>query len=256
MSAPTMDRTAKVVVDDVTKQFGDVTALKDVDLTLNDHEFVSIVGASGCGKSTLLSIIAGLEAPTSGSASLDGQEITGPGRDRGVVFQQATLLPWLSAKDNIMFALEGEKGMSKQDRDERARDVLTQVGLTGFENHYPAQLSGGMQQRVALARSLAYGPAVLLMDEPFGALDALTRRTMQELLVEVWEKNRITVMLITHDIEEAVFLSDRVIAMTARPGTVAAEFAIDIPRPRHADILGSPEFHHYYSQILELIHRG
>ncbi|GAB6903446.1 ABC transporter ATP-binding protein [Kineosporia succinea] len=252
----TLAREPKVVVSGVTKRFGEVVALSDVELTLGDREFVSVVGASGCGKSTLLSLIAGLDAPTTGTTSLSGHEILGPGRDRGVVFQQATLLPWLSALDNVVFALEGEEGLSRKARVERAREVLDQVGLTGFESSYPAQLSGGMQQRVALARSLSYGPEVLLMDEPFGALDALTRRTMQELLTQVWEQNRMTVMLITHDIEEAVFLSDRVVAMTPRPGKVAAEFAIDLPRPRDPEVLGSPEFHGYYSQILELIHRG
>lgn len=256
MAVETALRAPKVVVSGVTKRFGEVTALADVDLVLGDREFVSVVGASGCGKSTLLSVIAGLEAPTAGTASLSGHEILGPGRDRGVVFQQATLLPWLSAIDNVVFALDGEADLTKRQRIDRARDVLDQVGLTGFESKYPAQLSGGMQQRVALARSLAYGPDVLLMDEPFGALDALTRRTMQELLTEVWERHRMTVMLITHDIEEAVFLSDRVIAMTPRPGKVAAEFEIDLPRPREVDVLGSPEFHGYYTEILDLIHRG
>jgi NitT/TauT family transport system ATP-binding protein len=246
----------KVRIDAVDKRFGDVHALSEVSLTLGDREFVSVVGASGCGKSTLLSIIAGLEPPTAGEASIQGVPIQGPGRDRGVVFQSATLLPWLSAIDNVVFALRGERGMSRRERVDRARDVLAQVGLTGFEDSYPAQLSGGMQQRVALARSLAYGPEVLLMDEPFGALDALTRRTMQELLTTVWERNRMTVMLITHDIEEAVFLSDRVVAMTPRPGKVRAEFEIDLPRPRDPEVIGSPEFHRYYSDILGLIHHG
>ena len=255
MSSPTLVQ-PKVRVDGVDKRFGDVHALSDVTLTLGEQEFVSVVGASGCGKSTLLSIIAGLEAPTGGVASIGGAPIHGPGRDRGVVFQSATLLPWLTAIDNVVFALRGEQGMSRRQRVDRARDVLAQVGLTGFEDSFPAQLSGGMQQRVALARSLAYGPEVLLMDEPFGALDALTRRTMQELLTTVWERNRMTVMLITHDIEEAVFLSDRVVAMTPRPGRVRAEFAIDLPRPRDPEVIGSPEFHHYYSEILGLIHHG
>ncbi|MFI8631447.1 ABC transporter ATP-binding protein [Microbacterium sp. NPDC077663] len=246
----------KVRIDAVDKRFGDVHALSEVSLVLGDQEFVSVVGASGCGKSTLLSIIAGLEPPTSGEASIQGTPIHGPGRDRGVVFQSATLLPWLSAIDNVVFALRGEPGMSRRQRVDRARDVLAQVGLSGFEDSYPAQLSGGMQQRVALARSLAYGPEVLLMDEPFGALDALTRRTMQELLTTVWERNRMTVMLITHDIEEAVFLSDRVVAMTPRPGKVRAEFTIDLPRPRDPEVIGSPEFHRYYSDILGLIHHG
>ncbi|GAA2170770.1 ABC transporter ATP-binding protein [Agrococcus versicolor] len=256
MATDTTVRAPKVVVDAVTKRFGEVTALDEVSLVLGDREFVSVVGASGCGKSTLLSVIAGLEAPTDGIASIGGTEILGPGRDRGVVFQTSTLLPWLSALDNVVFALDGEADMTRRQRVDRARDVLHQVGLDGFERSFPAQLSGGMQQRVALARSLAYGPDVLLMDEPFGALDALTRRTMQELLTQVWEQHRMTVMLITHDIEEAVFLSDRVVAMTPRPGKVAAEFTIDLPRPRDPEVIGSPEFHGYYAEILGLIHRG
>lgn len=255
MSSATLAQ-PKVRVEGVNKRFGDVHALSDVTLSLGDREFVSVVGASGCGKSTLLSVIAGLEPPTDGEASINGTAIHGPGRDRGVVFQSATLLPWLTAIDNVIFALRGEADMSRRERADRARDVLAQVGLAGFEDSFPAQLSGGMQQRVALARSLAYGPEVLLMDEPFGALDALTRRTMQELLTTVWERNRMTVMLITHDIEEAVFLSDRVVAMTPRPGRVRAEFDIDLPRPRDPEIIGSPEFHHYYSEILGLIHHG
>ncbi|MFD3443600.1 ABC transporter ATP-binding protein [Microbacteriaceae bacterium 4G12] len=238
----------------VTKQFGEVTALSDISLTLGQNEFVSVVGASGCGKSTLLSVIAGLEAPTAGSASLGGQVLTGPGRDRGVVFQSATLLPWLTALGNVEFALRGEEGLTKKQRIDRAREVLAQVGLDGFEDKFPSQLSGGMQQRVALARSLSYGPEVLLMDEPFGALDALTRRTMQELLTQVWEKHRMTVMLITHDIEEAVFTSDRVIVMTPRPGRIRAEIPIELDRPRHADLIGTPAFHSYYTEILALIH--
>ena len=244
----------KVEVANVTKQFGEVTALSDISLTLGQNEFVSVVGASGCGKSTLLSVIAGLEAPTAGSASLGGYVLTGPGRDRGVVFQSATLLPWLSALGNVEFALRGEEGLTKKQRIDRAREVLAQVGLDGFEDKFPSQLSGGMQQRVALARSLSYGPEVLLMDEPFGALDALTRRTMQELLTQVWEKHRMTVMLITHDIEEAVFTSDRVIVMTPRPGRIRAEIPIELDRPRHADLIGTPAFHSYYTEILALIH--
>ena len=245
----------KVEVANVTKQFGEVTALSDISLTLGENEFVSVVGASGCGKSTLLSVIAGLEGPTAGSASLGGHVLTGPGRDRGVVFQSATLLPWLTALGNVEFALRGEEGLTKKQRVDRAREVLAQVGLDGFEDKYPSQLSGGMQQRVALARSLSYGPEVLLMDEPFGALDALTRRTMQELLTEVWEKHRMTVMLITHDIEEAVFTSDRVIVMTPRPGRIRAEIPIELDRPRHADLIGTPAFHSYYTEILALIHK-
>jgi NitT/TauT family transport system ATP-binding protein len=250
----TNEATAKVRVSNVTKRFGDVSALDDVSVSLGDNEFVSVVGSSGCGKSTLLSIIAGLEEPTTGSARIGGRVIDGPGRDRGVVFQSATLLPWLTAQGNVEFALRDEEGLSKRARTDRARDVLSQVGLSGFEDSFPAQLSGGMQQRVALARSLSYGPDVLLMDEPFGALDALTRRTMQELLTEVWEKNRMTVMFITHDIEEAVFTSDRVIVMTPRPGRIRAEVTIELDRPRHPDVIATPAFNDYYTEILGMIH--
>ncbi|WP_159791992.1 ABC transporter ATP-binding protein [Puerhibacterium puerhi] len=245
----------KVRIEGVTKRFGAVDALNGIDLTLGDNEFVSVVGASGCGKSTLLSIIAGLEDPTSGTVTMDGHDVLGPGRDRGVVFQQATLLPWLTARGNVEFALRGE-GLSAGERRTRAQEALEQVGLAGFGDAYPSQLSGGMQQRVALARSLSYGPSVLLMDEPFGALDALTRRTMQEWLTEVWEHHRMTVMLITHDIEEAVYTSDRVVVMSPRPGRIRQEFDIDLPRPRHPEMIATPEFQHVVREILALIHQG
>lgn len=180
----------KIEIENLRKEFGDVTALTDVNLTVHENEFVAVVGASGCGKSTLLNMIAGLDSPTSGTVAVSGQPVTGPGRDRGVVFQQATLLPWLSVQKNVEFALQAEP-LTRKERVDRAREFLGLVGLGGFEQSLPNQLSGGMQQRAALARSLSYGPDVLLMDEPFGALDALTRRTMQELLLEVWEKHQI-----------------------------------------------------------------
>lgn len=247
------ERQTRVDITGLTKEFGEVTALSKLDLRLEENEFVSVVGRSGCGKSTLLSIIAGLEYPTDGTVLVDGAEVTGPGRDRGVVFQSATLLPWLTAMGNVEFALRNER-MTKAQRSDVAREYLNLVSLTGFEDAHPAQLSGGMQQRVALARSLSYNPSILLMDEPFGALDALTRREMQELLTQVWEKHKLTVMLVTHDIEEAVFTSDRVIVMTSRPGQIMADVPIDLERPRHPSMMASEKFRQYYGELLDMIH--
>ncbi|MEP9380768.1 ABC transporter ATP-binding protein [Nocardioides sp. KR10-350] len=245
----------KLEISDLTMRFGDVTALRDVTLEFKDKEFVSVVGTSGCGKSTLLNIIAGLQEPTEGSVVVDGEEVRRAGRDRGVVFQRATLLPWKTAAQNIEFALE-PGGYSKAERRELARKYLADVGLEGFEDKFPGQLSGGMQQRVALARSLSYQPKLLLMDEPFGALDALTRHTMQQLLMDIWEEHKLTVMLITHDIEEAVFASDRVVVMSHRPGTIRKEVPIDLPRPRNKQSFAMPEFRRYYDEILAEINVG
>ena len=253
-SGQTQAKTPKLLAEGVVKRFGSVTALDGIDLVVERNEFVSIVGASGCGKSTLLSLIAGLEEPTAGTLAVDGREILGPGRDRGVVFQQATLMPWLTVQKNVEFALRGESGLSKAERADRAREFLGLVGLAGFEGAHPAQLSGGMQQRAALARSLCYGPDVLLMDEPFGALDALTRRTMQELLLEVWEQHRLTVLLVTHDIDEAVITSDRVVVMSPRPGRVRRIVDVPIPRPRTLASERAPEFREISDEILGLIH--
>ncbi|WP_024356842.1 ABC transporter ATP-binding protein [Leucobacter chironomi] len=247
----------KLRVAGLVKRFGRgdraVTALEGVDLEVAENEFVSIVGASGCGKSTLLSLVAGLDEPSAGTIEVSGREVAGPGRDRGVVFQQATLMPWLTVQQNVEFALRGEPGLSRGDRADRAREFLRLVGLDGFERSFPAQLSGGMQQRVALARSLSYGPDMLLMDEPFGALDALTRRTMQELLLEVWEQHRLTVLLVTHDIDEAVVTSDRVVVMSPRPGRVQRIVDVPIPRPRTLASERSPEFRGLSDDILALI---
>ncbi|MDR2381906.1 MAG: M20/M25/M40 family metallo-hydrolase, partial [Bifidobacteriaceae bacterium] len=242
-------RAAKVEVRGLTKDFGEVRALEGVDLTLGADEFVSLVGVSGCGKSTLLSIIAGLAEPSAGEVLVDGTAIAGPGRNRGVVFQEATLLPWLTALKNVEFALRAEP-LSAADRAATAMEHLDLVGLAGFEGAYPAQLSGGMRQRVALARSLSYRPTILLMDEPFGALDALTRREMQELLTGIWETHRMTVLFVTHDIEEAVFLSDRVVTMTPRPGRVRAEVEVDLPRPRRPETQTEPHFMELASHLL------
>ena len=229
-----------------------VTALDGASLSLGDNEFVSLVGTSGCGKSTLLSIVAGLQEPTSGEVLVDGRPVYGPGRDRGVVFQTYTLFPWLSAQGNVEFALRGQK-LSARERRETALEHLKLVGLEGFEDARPNQLSGGMKQRVAIARALSYRPEILLMDEPFGALDALTRQLMQELLTRVWEQHRLTVLFVTHDVEEAVYISDRVVVMTNRPGRVKKEVVVDLPRPRTYDMLASPEFGELYGEVLESI---
>jgi len=224
-----------------------VEALAGVTMSLAANEFVSLVGTSGCGKSTLLSIVAGLTDPTGGEVRVEGRPIDGPGRDRGVVFQTYTLFPWLSARENVAFALRGES-MSAQERRRVADEHLDLVGLGGFADAAPRQLSGGMKQRVAIARALCYKPSILLMDEPFGALDAQTRLLMQELLTRVWESHRLTVLFVTHDVEEAVYLSDRVFVMTNRPGRLKDEVRIDLPRPRTLAVAESPAF-------LELRHR-
>jgi NitT/TauT family transport system ATP-binding protein len=248
--------TPRLQIDNLRKEFKSrrqaIAALDAASLTLADNEFVSIVGTSGCGKSTLLSIVAGLQDPTSGTVLVDGRPVAGPARDRGVVFQTYTLFPWLSARGNVEFALRGH-GMGARERRDVAREHLKLVGLEDFEDARPSQLSGGMKQRVAIARALSYRPAILLMDEPFGALDALTRQLMQELLTSVWEQHRLTVLFVTHDVEEAVFISDRVAVMTNRPGRIKKEVVVDLPRPRSYDMLSSPEFSELYGEVLESI---
>jgi NitT/TauT family transport system ATP-binding protein len=244
----------KLEIAGLTMRFGEVTALEDVALRFKTNEFVSIVGTSGCGKSTLLNIIAGLQQATDGDVFVDDRRVFGAGRDRGVVFQKAMLLPWKTIAQNVEFALAPD--YTKTERRERARKYLADVGLRGFEDKFPAQLSGGMQQRVALARSLSYQPKLLLMDEPFGALDALTRRSMQQLLMDVWEEHKLTVMFITHDIEEAVFLSDRVIVMSSRPGRVQKDVSIDLARPRSEETLGMRAYHEHCADLLAEINAG
>lgn len=231
---------------------GPVVALDGVDLVIGDNEFVSIVGTSGCGKSTLLSIAAGLEQHSAGTITIDGANIEAPGLDRGVVFQNYTLLPWLTAQQNVEFALVAA-GIARKHATKTAREHLHLMMLDGFENAFPAQLSGGMKQRVAIARALSYRPKVLLMDEPFGALDALTRHAMQELLTSIWEQHRLTVLFITHDVEEAVYLSDRVAIMTNRPGKIKDIVPIDLPRPRNYELIGAPEFQRLQRRILDTI---
>lgn len=231
---------------------GSTTALSGVNLTVGENEFVSLVGTSGCGKSTLLSIAAGLETHDEGRITIDGEDIVAPGLDRGVVFQSYTLLPWLTALQNVEFALQAAGKSSRGARD-IAQSHLELVGLKGFENAFPTELSGGMKQRVAIARALSYRPKMLLMDEPFGALDALTRHHMQELLTGIWEKHRLTVLFITHDVEEAVYLSDRVAVMTNRPGRIKTIVPIDLPRPRHYNMVATPAFQHLHRRILDEI---
>jgi NitT/TauT family transport system ATP-binding protein len=231
---------------------GETTALKGFDLSIDDNEFVALVGTSGCGKSTLLSIAAGLESYDEGAIAIDGMQIVEPGLDRGVVFQSYTLLPWLTALSNVEFALRAA-GKTAAEAREIARAHLHLVQLDGFENAYPAELSGGMKQRVAIARALSYRPKMLLMDEPFGALDALTRHHMQELLTGIWERHRLTVLFITHDVEEAIYLSDRVAVMTNRPGRIKTIVPIDLPRPRHYDAIATPQFQTLHRTVLGAI---
>ena len=229
-----------------------VLALEDVSISLAENEFVTLVGTSGCGKSTLLSIAAGLQDASAGEVLVDGHPVQGPGRDRGVVFQSYTLFPWLNAQENIEFALRGES-LSASERSEQSMEHLQLVGLEDFADKYPNQLSGGMQQRVAIARALSYRPEILLMDEPFGALDALTRQLMQELLTNIWEQHKLTVLFVTHDVEEAVYISDRVLVMTNRPGRIKKEVKVDLPRPRSYEMVASPEFGDLYGEVLESI---
>jgi NitT/TauT family transport system ATP-binding protein len=231
---------------------GETVALKDVDLAIDENEFVALVGTSGCGKSTLLAIAAGLETQDAGAISIDGVPITMPGLDRGVVFQSYTLLPWLTALGNVEFALKAA-GTPSRDATGIAQAHLALVGLDGFEQAYPSELSGGMRQRVAIARALSYRPKMLLMDEPFGALDALTRHHMQELLTAIWEKHRLTVLFITHDVEEAVYLSDRVAVMTNRPGRIKSIIPVPLPRPRRYELISTPEFRKLQLEVLEEI---
>jgi NitT/TauT family transport system ATP-binding protein len=249
---------AKLELDKVTLEFfpkggKPVVALDDVSLGVAEQEFAVIVGPSGCGKSSLLRLVAGLIEPTSGMITLDGIPVTRPGKDRGMVFQSYTLFPWLTVRDNVEFGLR-IGGSPAKERKRIADHFISEVGLDGFERAYPKQLSGGMMQRVALARALANDPEILLMDEPFGALDSQTRSLMQELLLQIWEHSHKTVLFITHDIDEAILLGDRVHVMTARPGRIKERVEIDLPRPRNVDLLTAPEFIAIKRRIMALIH--
>jgi ABC-type nitrate/sulfonate/bicarbonate transport system ATPase subunit len=220
---------------------GPTLALQPTDLTVQPGEFVAILGPSGCGKSTLLRIVAGLDRPTAGSLALDAAPITAPGPDRGMVFQSYTLFPWLTVAQNIAYGLR-ERGLPPAEQRAIVDRFLARTGLTGFADHWPRQLSGGMQQRTALARALANAPEILLLDEPFGALDHQTRELMQELLLEIWEADRKSVLFVTHDIDEAIFLANRVIVMSARPGRIKAEVAVPLSYPRAWTVKTTPEF--------------
>ena len=231
---------------------GPTLALQATDLDLAENDFVTILGPSGCGKSTLLRIVAGLDQQTAGEVLLDGQRIEGPGADRGMVFQSYTLFPWLSVLDNVCFGLR-ERGLPRQEQLATARGYLLKVGLKGFENHYPKQLSGGMQQRTALARALANRPRMLLMDEPFGALDHQTRELMQELLLGIWEAERTTVLFVTHDIDEAVFMGSRVVVMTARPGRIKLDRAVPLAHPRSYAVKTTPAFVALKAELTEAV---
>ena len=228
-------------------------ALSEISLTIEDGAFVSILGPSGCGKSTLLYIVGGFVKPTEGVAKVKGKAITGPGPDRGPVFQEFALFPWKSVLGNVMYGPR-QQGVKHAEAEAQSRALIEMVGLKGFENFYPKELSGGMKQRVALARTLAYHPAVLLMDEPFGALDAHTRTRLQNDLLNIWERDRKTVLFVTHSVEEAVFLSDKVVVMTRSPGRIKQIVDIDLPRPRRrAELLLDPHYQKYVVDIERMI---
>ena len=248
----------KVHIDNVVKKFngrnGEMIALNGVTLDIHDNEFICVVGPSGCGKSTLLNIIAGLLEPTSGEVYCDGKLVEGTGTDRGVVFQQYALFPWLTVKKNVRFALE-MRGVNGKEADELAMKYLEKVDLVKFANHYPKELSGGMKQRVAIARAYAAEPQVLLMDEPFGALDAQTRTQLQSELLQTWERDMKTCFFITHDVDEAIILAQKVIVMSARPGRVKAVIDIDIPYPRDQETKMSPRFLELKNEIWSLVYQ-
>jgi NitT/TauT family transport system ATP-binding protein len=228
-------------------------AVQDVSLSIAPGEFVCVLGPSGCGKSTLLGALAGHWTPSRGSIHVDGAPVAGPHPDRGLVFQQHTLFPWKKVLDNVAFGLKMQ-GIGRRERRERARELLGLVGLAGFEDRYPIQLSGGMQQRVEIARVLINHPRVMLMDEPFGALDAQTRLKMQELLLDVWARVNTTIIFITHDIDEALFLADRILVMSPRPGRIIDEIHLDFERPRHPDVMTSNHFTRLKRHCLDLLH--
>lgn len=246
---------AEIAIRNVVKTFVDrardrtVAAIDTVSLNVADHDFVCLLGPSGCGKSTLLNMIAGFERPTSGRIEVAGTLVEKPGADRGVVFQQPTLMPWLNVVDNVAFHLK-LKGVGKVERRDRAQEIIDLVGLGGFERHFPSELSGGMNQRVGIARALLMNPRVILMDEPFAALDAQTKIEMQEELVAIWQRIRCTVVFVTHSVDEALVLGNRIAVMTRRPGRLREVFDFDLPRPRDVT---SPEFNDAKRRVLGLI---
>jgi NitT/TauT family transport system ATP-binding protein len=252
---------SRISVRSVSKRFGAdagdahaVLALQDVSFDIFDREVLCLLGPSGCGKSTILNIVAGFDQPSNGVVSLNGVPVTGAGPDRAVVFQSPALFPWRTVAENISFAMQFRKDFDGSEIRRRIDEHIAAVGLKGFENHYPYQLSGGMRQRVSLARALIGSPAILLLDEPFGALDAQTRLAMQELLQSIWQNYQPAILFITHDIEEALFLADRVLVMSPRPGKIAAQFNVQIERPRSYQVLTSPEFMSLKKEILSMFH--
>jgi NitT/TauT family transport system ATP-binding protein len=250
-----------IEIDRVSQRFRssgrqDHLALSEISLAIDDGAFVSILGPSGCGKSTLLYIVGGFISPTQGIVKMKGKPITGPGPDRGPVFQEFALFPWKSVLGNVMYGPR-QQGVKAAAAEAQSRALIEMVGLKGFEHFYPKELSGGMKQRVALARTLAYLPAVLLMDEPFGALDAHTRTRLQNDLLNIWERDRKTVLFVTHSVEEAVYLSDQVVVMTRAPGRIKQIVGIDLPRPRRrAELLLDSRFQKYVVEIERMIDDG
>lgn len=249
-------QSGSISIRDVAIHFGKgngrVEALSNFNLEIAGGEFVALLGPSGCGKSSLLNAIAGFHAATRGDILLDGKAVKAPGADRGMVFQHHSLFPWKTVKENVAFGPK-MRGIARNEREVETQEFLKQVGLTGFERHYPAQLSGGMQQRVGIARVLINRPKVMLMDEPFGALDAQTRLLMQELLLDVWEKFRTTVVFVTHDIDEALLLADRIVVMTSRPGKIKEIIPVPFERPRRSSLVTTPEFAQLKRSCLELV---
>jgi len=255
--AEAASRAVVLEVDELCREFegpgGSFLALDRISCKVRRREFISVIGASGCGKSTLIRILAGLDRPSSGSVRLDGQPVSGPGPERGMVFQGYTLFPWLSVKKNVMFGLR-MKGVHSRVAEQRARQWLSLVGLEEFEDHYPSQLSGGMKQRVAIARALANEPRILLMDEPFGALDAQTRSSMQAHLLRIWETVDVTILFITHDLDEAIYLSDRIVVLGTNPGRVLEIIDVPLPRPRTPGVNVSRHFLATKRRLETLIH--
>jgi NitT/TauT family transport system ATP-binding protein len=251
------ERPVVLEIDRLGRQFpgehGPITALRDISLQVHRRELVCVIGPSGCGKSTLIRIIAGLDDPTSGRMLVDGKETSGPCPERGMVFQGYTLFPWLTVKRNVMFGLQ-MAGRPASEAEREARQWIDLVGLSKFSDNYPHQLSGGMKQRVAIARALAPNPRVLLMDEPFGALDAQTRAQMQSHLLEIWRNVDVTILFITHDLDEAIFLADRIVVLKANPGEIQEIIEVPVPRPRSLDQVHSPEFQATRRRLDELIH--
>jgi len=242
----------KLSLNGLNKRFGELEVLREINIAIDRGAFISLVGPSGCGKTTLLRIVAGLEQASSGAVLLDGRAVGTPGGDRGFVFQSDNLLPWRTVFDNALIGpeLAGRAGAAEKDR---VRNLLRLVGLEGFENYFPRQLSGGMRQRVNLSRALAIDPDILLMDEPFSALDAQTREIMQTELMRIWEEGRKTVLFVTHQIDEAVFLSDRVLVLARRPGRIQETIDVALPRPRALAVKRTPEFMAYVDRIWRLI---